>query len=237
MIRTASQAPSQEEGRPQPPKHDFGGENPYVQRVTNESLSRLGQQWFGLLCWRHLGRRERVRRAAPALRSVRHHHGDELAERALRLLRAASRTIFKSPAVDPLELPYQCRWLSTSTRCTAPSQRTIHGDEPEVEAGHAVEDALGHDQLRLLEFGGSGHGHGNGNLFTFASSQRGLGVLGCHEWRRRGEASNTGSASSTGTGLGSGDASFDNNSFKDLYWRAAYKFGGVTVVLNNDPES
>ena len=44
MIRTASQAPSQEEGRPQPPKHDFGGENPYVQRVTNESLSRLGQQ-------------------------------------------------------------------------------------------------------------------------------------------------------------------------------------------------
>ena len=45
MIRTASQAPSQEEGRPQPPKHDFGGENPYVQRVTNESLSRLGQQW------------------------------------------------------------------------------------------------------------------------------------------------------------------------------------------------
>ena len=46
MIRTASQAPSQEEGRPQPPKHDFGGENPYVQRVTNESLSRLGQQWY-----------------------------------------------------------------------------------------------------------------------------------------------------------------------------------------------
>ena len=26
------------------PKHDFGGENPYVQPVTNESLSRLGQQ-------------------------------------------------------------------------------------------------------------------------------------------------------------------------------------------------
>ena len=49
MIRTASQAPSQEEGRPQPPKHDFGGENPYVQRVTNESLSRLGQQWLQVL--------------------------------------------------------------------------------------------------------------------------------------------------------------------------------------------
>ena len=49
MIRTASQAPSQEESRPQPPKHDFGGENPYVQRVTNESLSRLGQQWDGTM--------------------------------------------------------------------------------------------------------------------------------------------------------------------------------------------
>ena len=54
MIRTASQAPSQEEGRPQPPKHDFGGENPYVQRVTNESLSRLGQQWRKVMGYRHL---------------------------------------------------------------------------------------------------------------------------------------------------------------------------------------
>ena len=104
-----------------------------------------------------------------------------------------------------------------------------HGDEPEVEAGHAVEDALGHDQLRLLEFGGSGHGHGNGNLFTFASSQRGLEFWGATSGAAGGGLE-YGFGVVNGNGLGSGDASFDNNSFKDLYWRAAYKFGGMGVT-------
>ena len=115
---------------------------------------------------------------------------------------------------------------------------TMHGSEPaddhgegdghEVMPAHglAVEDALG---PRLLAFGGSGHGHGNGDLFSFANSQRGVELWGATSGGAGG-GFEYGVGVVNGNGLGSGDESFDNNSFKDLYWRAAYKFGGMGVT-------
>jgi len=102
-----------------------------------------------------------------------------------------------------------------------------HGDGNDVESGHALEAALGQDELRLLEFGG--HGHGNGDLFSFAGSQRGLELWGAMSGAAGGGLE-YGFGVVNGNGLGSGDASFDNNNFKDLYWRAAYKFGGMGVT-------
>jgi hypothetical protein len=69
----------------------------------------------------------------------------------------------------------------------------------------------------------------NGDVFTFASSQRGVEFWGA-------TSGSTGGGLQyavgivNGNGLGSGDGSFDNNSFKDLYWRAAYKFGGMGLT-------
>ena len=110
-----------------------------------------------------------------------------------------------------------------------PEPADDHGDGHEVELGHATEEALGHDQLRLLEFGGGGHGHGNGDLFTFASSQRGLEFWGATSGAAGGGLE-YGFGVVNGNGPGSGDPSFDNNSFKDLYWRVAYKFGGMGLT-------
>lgn len=84
---------------------------------------------------------------------------------------------------------------------------------------------------------GGGHGaHGGAGPFTLGGSQRGL------EWWGAMSAGSSGGLEYAvgivnGNGLGNDEGTFDNNGFKDFYWRASWKLGGmgVTGELGDDP--
>lgn len=109
------------------------------------------------------------------------------------------------------------------------------GDADEDENdGHELGD---HDDVSLLPPGLSGgHGHAGGS-FALSTPQQGLELYGAVS----GFGGSGGFEYAVGVVNGNGSGDFaatgfnDNNSAKDLYWRASYKIGGMSVL--GDPES
>jgi len=105
-----------------------------------------------------------------------------------------------------------------------------HGGMAEPEHG----DVHG-DDLNTIEIGGAHHGGGAGP-FALSNAQRGLEWWGAHS-AAGGGGLEYAFGVVNGNSAGNNEGTFDNNNFKDIYWRASWKFGGmgVTGTLGDDP--
>ena len=118
-----------------------------------------------------------------------------------------------------------------------------HGDDMRItsylleEDGHDADGGEDHGGVdpRLGLIGQGGHQHGG--AFSLGTTQMGIELWGAKTGMggRGGLEYAVGLVNGNGRGDVTATGTNDNNSAKDVYWRASYKFGGLSVM--GDPES
>ena len=105
-------------------------------------------------------------------------------------------------------------------------------DAADDMAGMDMDD----DDPRLALIGVGGHQHGGGG-FSLGTTQQGIELWGALSGMggKGGFEYALGVVNGNGAGNFAATGTNDNNNAKDWYWRASYKFGGMSVL--GDPES
>ncbi len=107
-----------------------------------------------------------------------------------------------------------------------------HGEPDEHGGTPAMPDMpdmdIHGDALNTITIGDAHHGGGAGP-FALSNAQRGVEWWGAHS-AAGGGGLEYAFGVVNGNSAGNNEGTFDNNNFKDIYWRASWKFGGMGVT-------